>query len=187
MTNQNDAMIILKALEKQSKPLTRKISDLTISTQDEYNQASKLLKELKEKGKEAAAREAEFTTPLNKLLKDIKQLFRPFISTIGAIESDTKEKMIAFVERQKKEAARLEQAFEDGKIKKVSTLVAKQAALEINSKYSQVRKVWTAVPVDLSKTPKKYMIPDNVKIREALKNGETVPGWEWKQIEHIAV
>lgn len=187
MNNQTDTMVILKSLEKEAKSPMKKISSLEITTQDDFDLAGKLLKSVKVVAKQAKEREDEFIVPLNKLIKDVRTLFKPFRDSVDQLEADTKLKMSVFLESQKAKALQLQQDFEDGKIKRVSTVVAKKHALEVSSNYSQIRKVWTAIEVDASKTPKEFMIPDVAKIKEALKSGRSVPGWKWEQVDNIAI
>lgn len=186
-TTSNDALIVLKALQKESLSPSKRLSSLEIKTQEDFELAGVLLKQLKGYGKQALEREEQFTTPMKKLLTDMKNLFNPFRDSVALIELDTKDKMLAFVERNKQAQLKLEKQFASGEIKKVSTLVSKQTALEITSTSAQVRKVWTAIEVDARKTPREYLIPDTAAIKAALKDGKTVAGWEWKQIESIAV
>lgn len=182
-----DVLVIMKSLEKQAKPSIAKVSDLTIKSQSDFELAGKLLGEVKELAKQAKAKEETFTVPLNKLLKDTRELFKPFRDLVNKVEIDTKGKMLEFIESNKKEALKLEQQFADGKIKKVSTVVEKINALDTTSQFSQLRKVWTAFEVDGSQTPREFLVPDTQAIREALKAGRKVKGWEWKQVEQIAI
>jgi len=187
MEKQTDVMIVLKNLEKEVAPHKKKISSLEVHTKEDFELAGKLMKNIKEVAKRAKEREETFTVPLNKLLKDTRDLFRPFRNSIDELEADTKLKMAAFLESQKAKARQLEQDFADGKIKKISTVVSKTNALEVTSQHSQIRKVWTAIEVDASLTPREFMVPDVAKIKEALKEGRKVKGWEWRQVESIAI
>lgn len=181
---QTDALIIMKALEKEASPNIKRISNLTISSQDDYATAATLLKMVKNLAAQAKDKEDSLTSPLKNVIADIKTLFVPFRNTVAALEIDTKAKMLAFVISSQKKIAVLESKFESGEIKKVGTLIAKTNALEISS---NVRKIWTAIEVDGTQTPREYMVPDVTAIREALKTGKKVKGWEWKQVESIAI
>jgi hypothetical protein len=182
-----DALIVLKALEKESKSPIKQLSDLKITTQQDYELAGELLKGLKQLAANAEAREKVFTVPLAKLIEDVRSLFRPFRSSVTQVEADTKTKMLAFVKEQQAAEQKLLADFQAGKIKKVSTLVTKQKELAVSSSFSQVRKVWTAVEVDARKTPREYLVPDVAAIKAALKEGKQVAGWKFEQVESIAV
>ena len=179
-----DASIVMQALEKQAAPALKKVSTLVVNDADSYKLAGELMKSVKDVAKIAKEREDQFTVPLNKLLTDIRSLFKPFRDNVKLVEQDTKEKMLQYIESTKKEVKKLEQQFDNGEIKKVSTLVSKTAALQVSS---NIRRVWEAVPVNVEQTPREYLVPDEAKIKEALKCGRKVKGWEWKQIEHISI
>ena len=179
-----DASIVMQALEKQATPAIKKVNSLVVNDHESYTQAGELMKGIKEIAKIAKEREDQFTVPLNKLLTDIRSLFKPFRDNVKMVEQDTKDKMLKYLESTKKEVKKLEEKFDSGEIKKVSTLVSKTAALQIGS---NVRKVWEAVPVNVEQTPREYLVPDEAKIKDALKSGKTVKGWKWEQVEHIII
>ncbi len=183
----NDAAIVMAALEKESAPTIKKVSNLVIESNEDFELAGQLMKLLKQKATQAREREESLTNPLKSVLADIRTLFKPFRDNIDILEFDTKRKMLAFSTQQSAQAKKLEADFASGKIKKVSTLLSKQNELEVSSAFSGVRKTWTAVCVDADKTPRAYMVPDEVAIKAALKAGKKVAGWEWKQIESIAI
>jgi hypothetical protein len=182
-----DALIVLKALEKDAKTPIKKLSGLSITDQTDFENAGLTLKLLKDLGAQAEAKEKSLTAPLTKVIADIKSLFRPFRETVALTEQSVKQKMLAFLADQKKKEAKLLADFESGKIKKVTTVIAKQKELEVINGAAQVRKVWTAIPVDETLTPREFLVPDRAAIKEALKSGQSVPGWKWEQIENIAV
>ncbi len=183
-TNNVDASIVMKSLEKQAAPQIKQISSLKVTCKDDYNTAAELMKSVKGIAKQAKEKEESLTEPLKQVIKDIQSLFKPFRTQVAELEADTKSKMLAFVESSSKQQAQLSQRFEDGEIKKVSTLVSKTSALTIDS---NVRKTWKAVEIDASKTPREYLVPDETLIREALKAGKVVKGWEWKQVDSISI
>lgn len=184
---QTDALVVMKALEKEAKPQMRKVSNLEIKTQEDFDTAGKLLKNVKELAKGAKAREESITKPLTKVIADVRDLFRPFLSSVKELEEDTKTKMLAFANKADEKKEKLMKDFQEGKIKNVQTVVSKTNALEIENGDAKIKKVWTAVCVDEKKTPREYLVPDEVKIKEALKAGKKVPGWEWRQEKSIAI
>ncbi len=181
------ASVILSALRKEAKRPTDKISSLTIKSNEDLDTAAVLLKELKSYAKQADDKEKSLTEPLTKVVKDIRALFKPFKDSIEQIEADTKLKMSVYLEQNKAALKKLDADFDSGKIKKVSTLVTKQAVMHISSSSMQVRKTWTAIEVDAKKTPREYLVPDLPSIKEALKAGKKVAGWKWEQVDTIAV
>jgi RNAse (barnase) inhibitor barstar len=190
MKNQNDkvsAAIVLKAIEDEAKPLLKKLGKVVITDNKDFENASVITKQLKGLMKLADDKEKSLTDPLIQVVKDIRLLFKPFKDEVKLMEEGVKQNMLAFVAKQKQLEAKVESDLASGKIKKVSTAVAKQAALQVSSSSSQVRKVWQAVEVDASKTPREYLIPDEAAIKAALKDGKKVNGWKWEQVESIAI
>jgi len=185
MKNNNvDAAVVMKSLEKLAAPQIKQISSLTIKSKDDYATAAELMRSVKNIAKQAKEKEESLTEPLKQVIKDIQSLFKPFRNQVAELEADTKAKMLAFVASTTKQIQAVNERFENGDIKKVSTVISKTNALEIDS---NVRKTWKAVPVNPTQTPREYCIPDEVKIREALKAGKSVRGWEWRQVESISI
>ena len=181
-----DAAIVLRSLEVEAQPLFKKLKAITsIESQDDYDRALTLTKNLKELARLAKEKEQSFTIPLNDLIKKARDLFRPFTTMVEATESSTKLLMLEYVKQQQDALKELEEDFSSGKIKRVSTFANKAA--EFSAKKSGNRKVWKAICDDPSKTPKKFLVPDVAAITEALKNGEKVNGWVWQQVDQIAI
>lgn len=179
-----DAAVIMATLEREAAPSIKRVTALVVDDQDSYKLAGELMKSIKDIAKIANEREEQFTVPLKKLLTDVTTLFKPFRDNVKLVEQDVKDKMLAHVEQSKKETLKLQESFDNGDIKKVSTLLNKQAAVSVDSK---VRKTWQAVAVNDSLTLRDYLIPDVAKIKGALKNGKKVAGWEWRQVESIVI
>lgn len=185
-TTKVDAAIVLRSLESEAQPLFKKLKAVTsITTQDEYDRALTLTKNLKELARLAKEKEQSFTIPLNDLIKKARELFKPFTSMVETTEANIKTLMLEYVKQQQSALKKLEGDFSNGKIKRVSTFANKAA--EFSAKKSGNRKVWKAICDDTSKTPKKFLIPDIPAITEALKNGEKVNGWSWQQVDQIAI
>ncbi len=182
-----DALIVLKALEKDSKKAIKQLSDLVINDQASFDLAGETLKGLKTLGADAEAKEKSLTDPLTKVIADVRSLFKPFRSQVALVEADVKQKMLSYLTANKAKEQKLLADFDAGKIKKVSTVIAKQKTLEVSNGAAQVRKVWTAIAVNETLTPREFLIPDKVAIKEALKAGKKVAGWKWEQVDSIAV
>lgn len=186
MKEKIDALVILKSLEAEAKKPLKKISDLTIKSQADFDLAGELLKELKTLAKQADQKEKSFTSPLLAVVTDIRDFFRPFKELIKQIEADTKPKMLNFIQQQKSRQEKLKDKFEAGELS-ISTYVGKSNALEVTNGAAQARKVWTAIPVNPELTPREFLVPDETAIKEAFKSGRKVKGWKWEQVESIAI
>lgn len=180
-----DAAIVLKALEKEAAPLFKKLSALQIDSQKDYDTAMQLTKELKQLSKSAIERQDKMVVPLKSVIAEIQSHFKPFTEMVKQTELNIKVGMQTFLQAQAAEQKKLEAAVQTGKIKKISTYTAKAAELEVQN--SGVRKIWQAIEIDASKTPREYMVPDTTAIKEALKAGKKVTGWEWRQVDTIAI
>lgn len=187
LSNAVSVEVILKSFQKSTAAPLRKVSDLVIKSKADFDHAAVMMKEIKQYEKMAKEKEDSLTEPLTKAVKDIKALFKPFLDKAAAVESDTKAKMLEYMAKTEKQLQQLNEDFENGKIKKVTTVVAKSAELQLGGGAAQLRKTWTAVPIDVSKTPREYLVPDESAIRDALKAGKKVAGWDWKQVDSIAI
>lgn len=179
--------VIVANLEKSANPTIKKVTDLKIKTKEDFELAAQLIKKLKDWAKEAKAEEDRMTEGLKQSLSAIKNHFKPFRERVEMVEDATKEAMQSFLDGQKKLSERLDSDFESGKIKKVSTVVTKQNELRVTNGSAQIRKVWQMKIIDVSKIPREYMIPDTDAIKAVLKEGGSVAGCVWKQVDSIAI
>jgi len=182
-----NTQIVVKALEKQASPITRKVTSLVINSQESFDQAGEMIKTLKEIDRKAVEEEKKITDPLTQALQAAKTHFKPFHDHVKLIEADTKAKMLTYVKTMEQKQLKALDDFDKGKIKKISTLTSKQEALQVVSSSAQTRQVWSMEVVDASIIPREYLMPDEAKIKEALKAGKKVKGCEWKQVKTIAI
>lgn len=187
MTKTTSVQIVLASLSKKAKPLQNKLSDLEVKSQSDYDLAGNLMKQLKTLAKESEAEKKKMTDPINQTLKAVREHFKPFEDVVAELEVNTKAKMLAFVEKQEAEQKKLEEKFEQGKIKKVSTLVAKQDELHVSSQHSSIRKVKVVEVENESKIPREYLVPDMAAIKEALLAGKKVNGCKLVDKNNIAI
>jgi len=179
--------VVVASLEKLAAPTIRKVTDLKIRTKDDYELAATLISKLKELSKQAEVEEKRITTPLNEARKATRAHFKPFQNRVAEIENKTKMDMLEFLETLKKLSAKAEQDFENGKIKKVSTIVGKMADLRVDNGTAQVRKVWKLFIDNPDLVPRGYCMPDEAVIKEAMKNGNPVAGCRYEQVDSIAI
>lgn len=182
-----NALIVAQALIKESQPMMKKVSNLAIKTNVDYEQAAVLVKGLKEIAKKAKTEEEKITKPLTESLNAAKAHFKPFHDQVKAIEIDTKAKMIAYLDAKEKEEQKLLDKFEAGEIKRVSTLTKKQGELRVESSTAVTRIVDTLVIEDEKAIPREYLIPDETKIKEALKAGKKVRGCKLEKVKQLAI
>lgn len=181
------AAVVMAAIEKKATPLFKRLADAAISSSKDFDKLAADLSELKELSKLADAEQKTITNPLNEALKATRAHFKPFIDRVAEVEGLKKIEMRHFLLNQAKASKALEAKLESGEIKKVSTLVRKQAELAITTSHAQVRRVWTLTIVDAKKIPREFLVPDEQCIREAFKAGRDVAGCKWEQIETVAI
>lgn len=183
-TKQVNAAVVIASLQKQAKPLISTANKITITDKASYELKLKKVKELKQILKIAEEKEASFIEPLKKLSRDIKEFFMPFYQLIDQLDKQTKLEMKAYIASTETKKLQVNNALAIGKIKKLSTAANKLADLDIPGGR---RKIWVAEAVNEGLTPREYLVPDEVKIREALKAGKKVAGWKWVQVDSITI
>lgn len=180
-------MVILKSLEKRAALPMKKvkaIKKIKNNTQSVIKLDNmKILKELKGEGMRQMN---DIVAPIESSVKKIKALFHPFFEKIKELEESTKADVYRFLESKEKSKLELDHAYAKGKVNGIA-MMKKKDALTVDVGNASVAKVWTAVPVDESKTPRAYMVPDETAIREALKEGKKVAGWEWRQVNNVRI
>ena len=187
MTSSTNVQVVLHALEKEAKPLKKAISDLAIKSNGDFDTAAQLLKALKDKAKAAEAEEKKITDPLKQAMSAAKSHFKPFYDAIYALETDTKLKMGIWLEHQKKEALKLDEALESGAIKKASTFLRKREDLVVTSTSAKIRTLQKLEIFNARLIPAEFLIPDEKAIENALKDGREVPGCRLVAVNNIAI
>jgi hypothetical protein len=181
--------IVVADLEKEAKPLFNKLNKITtIKTQEDFEMAGEQLKMLKGIVAKAKELENEMTAGIKQSLKKIQEHFKPFSRKTGDLELNIKLMMSNYLEAAKKKLATIDSNFEKGSMK-ISTYAKKVAEVAPTSSRAgaTIRKVWTAVITDENKIPREYLVPDMTAITKACKDGEVIPGVEWKQVDQIAI
>lgn len=179
--------VVLASLQKKAGPLIKHLEAIDEVNKANYDKAAETLKALKAIGKEADAQLHAIIDPIRAAEKAAKEHFKPFTNSIAELETSVKLKMSIYVENQNRKSMQVLKDFEVGKIKKVETVLAKQAEFEVSSESASVRKLTRAKAVDVTLTPREYLIPDERAILDALKSGKKVKGWELETVNSIAI
>jgi hypothetical protein len=95
--------------------------------------------------------------------------------------------MVKYLNAQEAKAEKVQAKFESGEIKKVSTLLGKQAELHTSSEDASVRRVKVVEITDEKKIPREYLVPNLVAIKNALLQGVTVQGAKIVEQKSIAI
>ena len=165
------AAVVLKSITMGAKPIQKKLTDIKVETHEDFILAGELLKDLKNKRKLAEEKKKAITEPLMKALQEVRSLFSPFEKLVDALEKEVKDKMLIWYNETERNKQKLIKAYEDDK--PIDKLIKKP--IDNSSQYSQARtkKVYH---YDLNLIPKKYLMPDEHKIKSAITAGLTVPG-----------
>lgn len=179
--------VVLASLQKKAWPLIKHLEAIDEVNKANYDKAAETLKALKAIGKEADAQLHAIIDPIRAAEKAAKEHFKPFTNRIAELETAIKAKMLEHVENQNRQSMKVLKDFDEGKIKKVGTVIAKQSELEVSSESASIRKLIRAKAVNPALTPREYLIPDERAILDALKSGKKVKGWELETINSIAI
>ncbi|SRR5258706_59550 len=169
--------------KKKSAPLFRIVENFTIKSKADQEKMVNALKQIKAYGKEAKLHQDAFINPAKQIVEQAKSFFKPFLESVDEADKLGKEKILAFVNGRLAISERVGEAFKAGR-SKLSTVVSKQAELEDND---NTRKVWKLKITRAGLIPRKFLVPDETAIREALKKGKKVPGCLLIQELSIAV
>lgn len=182
-------MIVAKSIEKKAQPIAKKLGNLKIVQKEHFVLAATLLKQLKDWDKQAKAEEDKFLDLSKQLIKLTKAHFKPFHDSVALLECQVKERMLAWQQKQQGRAKQLAANFEKGtgKITRLGTLVAAQEELLSVDSPAKNRKNWVLEITDANKIPRAYLIPDEVAIRAALKEGKKVAGCTLVEKQTIAI
>jgi hypothetical protein len=156
-------------------------SRIKVVSQPTLKLANDQLSVLKGVKKSVQEKKDSVIKPLNEALKNARLLFSPIEEKIDTIETYLKEQVLSYNEKlleesRKKEqeaAKKIEQGEDIGKATKgLEKIQEKQAEIK------GVRTIKKLRIIDVNKIPREFMIPDEVKIRQALLLGAKVEGAE---------
>lgn len=172
-----NSAVVVASLEKQARPLIGKLEKLlVIKTQEDYENAGKFLKQLKDLGKVGKAEKDKFLNPLKELTKVTNNHFKPFENLLESTESATKEGMMKFIQAREAKKEKLDESFEKGDIKKIGTYLKKSQEINAGNEHVQERSKTVVKITNLKKIPIKFLEPNLKLIKEALESGQEVPG-----------
>lgn len=184
------AAVILQKIEKDAAPYFKSLNKIAaVATQEDFDNAGKLIKALKQLSGLADDEEKKITKPLDLAKKNVQALFKPFKSLVLDKETSVKLMMSAFLEKQRALNEKVHEDFRDGKIKKVGTFNKKLEAAEVKtSRGTAVTKQVAYVEItDAKKIPRDYLVIDEALVLQHLKEGIKVPGAELKYRDVIAI
>jgi hypothetical protein len=172
MTNILEAQKELKPLETEIVSFKEKVEALSITSDEEYNEAMKLAGIIKSKEDETEKMRKFFTAPLNKQVDDINAMFMPKVKEAKEIVSIIKSKMASYNEKKEADARAEQKRLDDIRAKAdlkrqeqgkeaIATPVREVAPVAktvvSDGIQSTVKKVWTHEILSINE------LPDDVK------------------------
>lgn len=154
---------------------------LKVESKEDYEKATELLAQVREVEVALQERKEKITRPLMAGLAEARELFKPLEASHAEAKKTIKEKMLDYSikedERIAKEKEKVEARVEKGTMR-VDTAVKKLENIGEAPKTNLVTRTKVRI-TDESLIPREFLVPDMVKINDAvLKNKLTIPGVE---------
>lgn len=172
-------------------------SRIIINSQPTFDKAKDKLGEIKEIKKIVNDKKESITKPLNEALKNVRGLFKPIEDKIDIIENYLKTEVLKYnqkllaEQRKREDEARKKIEEEQAKGKSLDEINVDKIAKPLTNITQKVeaiktRKIKKLKIVNEQIIPRDFLIPNEVKIKEALLNGIKVDGCEIIE-EEIAI
>jgi hypothetical protein len=184
----------LVPIEKTVTLVSKKVADLVIKDVTTMATASEYRSQLKEYAKSIKEKKAEVLDPLNETLKKFKSWFKPVEDKCEANLAIIDGKMVTYqtakIAKECAEEAKIVAKIESGKIDmdKAVDKLAKIDRVEKKVDTESGSTSFISVPcfevIDISLLPIEYHLPDEVKIRVAMKSGAELPGVKYWVEQH---
>lgn len=179
----------LQEIKQQVSVVQLQANALNVTNQDESDVATELLHNVKQAEKFIDEKKTSITRPLMQSLASIRDLFKPLESNLKDANQIIKSKILAWTieeqDKKDKEAERLAKRVEKGTMK-ASTAANKLATINEASPKSNVRSRTILDITDETIIPREWLVPDRIKITEALKRqGAVIPGCCLKEIKEV--
>ena len=179
-------------VEKRVHPLQEAVSGITIKSPEDFTIAVELGGQLKTAQKFITTKKELLTKPLNEALKNARDMFRPFETSLENLEKMLKGKMLDFKAEEDKKRIALENRVEKGTMKqetatvKVQEMTQKTERSETGAKATETFRLEYNV-VDKSQIPLQFLVPDMVAIKQSFREGNPVAGVEVKKVASISL
>jgi glutamate synthase domain-containing protein 1 len=171
----------IETLKEQETRMLQALSNITIATQEDYDNVANLGKKVSAYIKSIDTKEKSITKPINDSLKSIRDLFRPFKEVAEAKKEEIKSVMVAFVRaeeaKRKLEEERISKRVEKGTMRE-DTAVTKLASIEESTVVTTgtTTSVLKMTVLSIKDIPEEYLIVNEAKLKEAYRAGIEVSG-----------
>jgi hypothetical protein len=173
-------------IKKEVFAIESKAKDFKINSQKSFNESSDIIKlEIKEPLEKIKNFKDKWIKPLKDHVKEMESQIKPFEKALEEAKDIIRKKQVEYSDKLEEEAKKKEQEIEN-KIKEgeMSLEEAEKKIDRINDgKVSKGEESKTTFRIDKvlciydeEKIPRTFLIPDEKKIKEALKKGFDIPG-----------
>lgn len=172
----------LAEIKSQVSIVQQQANSLSVNNQQEADEATALLKNVKQAEKFLTEKKEEITKPLMKSLSAVRDLFKPLELNIADATKTIKAKILAWTieeqDKKDKEQARIAARVEKGTMR-ADTAAAKLENISKDAPKSNVRTLKKVRIVDETAIPREWLVPNMIAITQAvLKDNITIPGVE---------
>lgn len=187
-----NALTVPQETKTQVLTAQQEANSLKVTTPDEAERGSELLRAIKDYSKSLTERKETMTRPLMQSLAAVRDLFKPHELDLKDAEKTVKAKLLAYqVEEQARvdaEVAKVLKKVEGGRMRDDTAAEKLGSIGEVKTiRGTQLRKVTKIRVVDETAIPREYLTPDMVKITEAvLRQNVDVPGVEKYEEQSLA-
>lgn len=183
--------------------ITKAVKKLDIKNADQFDEASKMLVEIKKVGKNIKKQKDDIIKPLQLSVKNTRELFAPIETELGEQEEALRAGLLKYQEkmakRAEKKAEKIEEAVDAGEMGlqegmgKMSNI--KQAPSTVNTGDGSVgfRVIRKVRVIDVGLIPARYLMNEKVAaalaaaVRKDALDGVTIPGVEVYEEKQTAV
>jgi len=189
-------------IKKDVVKLNKTAQALLVQSDEDVIKATELLSKVKDRANRLEKARTFLVKPLNDHIKTINASFKALSEPLAKIEAYVKQQVVKYrqvveakrVEEEKKLQEKFEKKQEKLKEQGKETFDLKPTIeatpIKIASKSGAItaKKVWQFEIIDETKIPREYLIVDERKIREAIRNGvREINGVRIYETESIAV
>ena len=172
----------LTEVKQQVSLVQQQANSLSVNNQQEADEATVILKRVKDAEKFMTAKKEEITRPLMASLAKVRDLFKPIEGNLADATKIIKSKILAWTieeqDKKDKDAARVAARVERGTMK-AETAAEKIETISKTAPKSNLRIVKKVRIVDETAIPREYLVPNMTMITEAiLRQGAVIPGVE---------
>ena len=183
----------IQVLEKQVSPLVKSSKEYKIASVEDVDNASAMLKDLRDTERTIEAKRQEFTKPMNQSLRAINDTFKEIVKPLVEARKILTQRVLDWkIEERKKlekeEARRrkIQEAHEKKGHEIKAPIVLEKPQNKIGN--TQTRKVWAFKVTDFSKLPDDFKVISNPAINQAIRDGvREIKGLEIYQEEKLSI